>query len=208
MRRRNRIAIYAPRSTGMYERRPVRVGGAERQMALLATSLARRGVPVAHIVFPPSDPSVADADRLTLVSRGAYAGRNGMRSRLTEARRVWRGLAAADSDVYVVRGGSPALGIAALFRPLHRRRLVFSSANDSDFTLETLSGHRHRVALYRVGLESASAIVVQSEHQLGLAREVLRPPTARSSGSPASANDSPTRLPAPIRRRRSCGSGA
>ena len=58
MTRRNRIAIYAPRSTGMYERRAVRVGGAERQMALLATSLARRGVPVAHIVFAPSDPSV------------------------------------------------------------------------------------------------------------------------------------------------------
>jgi glycosyltransferase involved in cell wall biosynthesis len=171
---RRRVAIYAPRSSGMYERSPVRVGGAERQMALLALNLANRGVPVAHIVFPPSAPALPRDGAPALIARGPYAGRNGARSKVMEARHVWRALAAADSDVYIVRGGSPALGIAALFCRVRRRRLVFSSAIDGDFTLETLAGRRHRVALYRAGLESASAIVVQSEQQLALARRTLR----------------------------------
>jgi glycosyltransferase involved in cell wall biosynthesis len=168
-----RLAIYAPRSAGMYERRPVRVGGAERQMALLAVGLARQGYPVAHIVFPPSDPVAGDGTP-ALVPRAPYSGAGGARSRVAEARSIWNALAAADSDTYLLRGGSPALGVAALFCRLRRRRLVFSSAIDADFTMETLAGRRHRVGLYRAGLESASAIVVQSEHQEQLARQALR----------------------------------
>ena len=57
---------------------------------------------------------------------------------------------------------------------MRRRRLIFSSAIDGDFTLQTLSAGRHRVVLYRAGLESASAIVVQSRQQLELARRALR----------------------------------
>src|SRR5687767_6567103 len=173
-RRRHRVAIYAPRSGGMYERSPVRVGGAERQMALLALNLATRGVPVAHIVFPPSAPALPQEHAPALIARGPYAGRSGARSKVMEARHVWQALAAADSDVYIVRGGSPALGIAALFCRIRRRRLVFSSAIDGDLTLETLARRRPMVALYRAGLESASAIVVQSKQQVELATRALR----------------------------------
>ena len=158
----------------MYERSPVRVGGAERQMVLLGRSLATRGVPVAHIVFPPSAPAVSRNGALTLVARGPYAGRDGIKSKLLEAWHIWRALRAADSAVYIVRGGSPALGVAAVFCRMRRRRLIFSSAIDGDFTLQTLSAGRHRVVLYRAGLESASAIVVQSRQQLELARRALR----------------------------------
>ena len=168
------VAIYAPRSTGMYERSPFRVGGAERQMALLARELAEQGKQVAHIVFPPDEPTVPADGRLTLVPRDPYAGAGGIQSRLREARSIWRSLAAADSQIYVLRGGSPAVGVAATYCRLKRRHLLFSSANDSDFTLETMSGRRHRSAIYRAGLESASAIVVQSHQQEDLARRVLR----------------------------------
>jgi hypothetical protein len=118
-----RLAIYAPRSVGMYEREPVRVGGAERQMALLASGLARQGYPVAHIVFPPADP-VTDEITPALVPRAPYAGAGGARSRVAEASSIWRALAAADSDMYLLRGGSPALGLAAVFCRQRRRREV------------------------------------------------------------------------------------
>ena len=118
---------------------------------------------------------------------------------------MWRALAAADSDVYIVRGGSPALGIAALFCRIRRRRLVFSSAIDGDFTLETLGGRRHMVALYRAGLESASAIVVQSEQQIELATRTLRG-VPGSSASRASARTRRSRHGLGPRRRRSSGS--
>ena len=97
-----------------------------------------------------------------------------MQSRVDETRRIWRSLAAADSAIYILRGASPALGVAAVFCRLKRRQLLFSSAIDSDFTLDTMPGRRHRATLYRAGLESASAIVVQSRQQKELARRALR----------------------------------
>src|SRR5579885_3829257 len=54
---RNDVAIYAPDSAGGYERVVHRVGGAERQMLLLARALSDRGHTVAHIVFPVEDPA-------------------------------------------------------------------------------------------------------------------------------------------------------
>jgi len=55
---RNDVAIYTASSSsaGLYDRARRRAGGAERQMTLLARTLASRGKRVAHIVYPPKDP--------------------------------------------------------------------------------------------------------------------------------------------------------
>jgi len=171
--RRNHVAIYAPRSGGLYERHPVRVGGAERQMALLAQSLAANGSRAAHIVFPPGDPVIPEGLQLELIDRGPSADAHTVVGRLLEGMRIWRALRRADADIYVFRGSAPALGVGGLFCRMHRRHLVFSSANDVDFTLERLLDRRHRSGLYRFGVRSVSALVVQSEQQLAMARDVF-----------------------------------
>jgi len=170
---RNDIAIYATSgaTAGSYDRFRERDGGAERQMMLLARDLAERGQRVAHIVPRPRDP-VELSYPLELVYRAPYAGNRPVIGSLLEIRAIWKALRAADVRVVILRTASPVVGVAGVYCKLHRRRLIFSSSNVSDFTLEQMSGRLGR-ALYRLGLRFADEIVVQSEEQVALANEVL-----------------------------------
>ena len=150
-----------------------RGGGAERQMMLLARALAARGTSVAHVVFAaPSIPSPLPPG-LDLVDPAPEGDGGSLVGGLRETVHVWRALGAADARVTIVRMATPALGVAGAWCRLRGRRLVFSSANDSDFT-EVASGSRlPKRLLYRLGLRLADAIVVQSADQVRLARESL-----------------------------------
>lgn len=170
---RHDVAIYAPWSGLVYERRPWRsCGGGERQMMLLATRISMEGIRVAHIVYPPADPYVPEPASVTLVPRGGYAGSRRY-GQLLEAVSIWRGMRRADADVYVFRTGTPALGVGALFCRLYRRPLVFSSASDSDFGFERLAPHKLTRALYAFGVRSSTVVVVQSRQQVDLAHRVF-----------------------------------
>jgi glycosyltransferase involved in cell wall biosynthesis len=165
---RHDVAIYttSANAAGWYDRASGRQGGAERQMTLLARTLSARGHRVAHIVYPPRDPRPLP-DRLTLVHRESHVGDRPLVGNVLEALRIWRALRAADARVVIVRTASPAVAIAVAFCRLHRRALIFSSSNVTDFTLERMSS-RLRRALYRVGVRLADAVVVQSDDQVAL----------------------------------------
>jgi glycosyltransferase involved in cell wall biosynthesis len=142
-------------------------------MMLLARALAARGASVGHIVFRPDDP-VALPPGLTLVVRAPESEGGSPAGGVREAVRVWRSLGAADARVTIVRMATPALGVAGLWCRAHRRSLVFSSANDSDFAAGAGSdGGLLKRLLYRLGLRLADAVVVQSQDQVRLAREAL-----------------------------------
>jgi len=166
------VAIYSPRSVHWYERSDSRGGGAERQMMLLARALAARGARVGHIVLRPRDP-VPLQPGLTLVTRAPESESSSLVGGLREAVRVWRALGAADARLTIVRMATPALGIAGLWCRLHRRRLIFSSANDSDFIPGAGPDRLPTRLLYRLGLRLTDAVVVQSGEQVRLARESL-----------------------------------
>jgi glycosyltransferase involved in cell wall biosynthesis len=165
------VALYSPRSVHWYERGGSRGGGAERQMMLLARALAARGIRVAHVVLPPRDPAPLPPG-LDLVIRAPEREGGSLVGALREAVHVWRALAGADARVTIVRMATPALGVAAAWCRLRRRRLVFSSANDTDFTDIASLGLPKRM-LYRFGLGLVDAVVVQSGDQVRLAREAL-----------------------------------
>jgi glycosyltransferase involved in cell wall biosynthesis len=169
---RNDIAIYTTSafSAGAYDRARGRDdGGAERQMMLLARALAERGHRVAHIVYPPREP-IELSYPLELIPRGAYAGNRPIIGPLLEILTIWRALRAARARVVIVRTASPVVGITAVYCKLTGSRLIFSSSNVSDFTLERMSGRVGR-ALYRLGVRLADAVVVQSDEQTALAKE-------------------------------------
>jgi glycosyltransferase involved in cell wall biosynthesis len=170
---RHDVAIYTPESVDWYERAGGQGGGAERQTMLLARALSTCGLRVAHIVFSPNDP-VALPPRLTLVPRKA-AGAQSLAGRLQEIARVWRALSSADARVTIVRGNSPALGVAAIHSKVKRRRLIFSSASDSDFASAGTAGRSFAHQLYRIGVRLADVIVVQSEDQTRLAHQLPGP---------------------------------
>lgn len=180
---RHDVAIYSPFAAGLYERRQGNAGGAERQMTFLARALADRGHRVAHIVYDVSDPSLPPG-HLTLVPRGTHLQRRGTAGAMLEGLRICRALWAADAAVTVVRTGTAAVGLTALFCRLRGRRLIFSSASTADFTFETASSRRLRRALYRLGVRLADVVVLQSQEQVELAgaafptlRRVVRIPS-------------------------------
>ncbi len=168
---RHDVAIYAPEAVDWYEKSGGRGGGAERQMTLLARQLASRGLHVAHIVFEPRDPEVLPP-RLTLVRRAGYPQR-GSFGRVRELARIWRALTRSDARVTVVRAATPAVGLAALHCRLHRRALVFSSSNDSNFAPSGAPRNPLSRALYRLGVRLANVVVVQSRDQVRLAADYL-----------------------------------
>lgn len=171
---RNHVAIYTPTASGLYEDAEDRpVAGAERQTGLLASMLADLGLRVAHVVFPVERLRPPASARLTVVQRPQLSGPPRLRRRSRETWHLWRALARADAEVYVVRMGSAALGAAGLFCRLRRRKLVYATANDMDLTMGYLVGSRARVLAYQVGVRLADAVVVQTEAQVRLAREEL-----------------------------------
>ena len=160
------VAIYMPQAKGLYERGIGRGGGAERQTHLLARALSEAGLDVAHIVFPIRNPVPSPHPRLAVVQRAPQG-----RRLLDEPRRVWQALARASARTYVVRTATPALGVTGLFCRVHRCRLIFASANDGDFTFETI--HPRSLPLYKLGVRLADAVVVQSATQVDLTRRVF-----------------------------------
>jgi glycosyltransferase involved in cell wall biosynthesis len=172
---RNDVAIYAPFAAGVYERTHRRTGGAERQTALLARALSDEGLRVAHIIHRVKDPLAPPNSNLSLVERRMYAGHRRFGTPL-ETSLVWKSLRDADAGVYIFRTGSPMLGIVAAFCRLRRRRLIFASSTDSDFSLEALSdapAHRLRTMLYLAGLRHTDAVVAQTSTQAGVAQKAF-----------------------------------
>jgi glycosyltransferase involved in cell wall biosynthesis len=140
---------------------------------LLASALASRGLRVALVVLPLRDPIVPELPRLTILQRARHAGRRGAAGQLLEGERMWRALHRADARVYVVRTGTPAVGLAALFCSARRRAFVFSSAGTNDFTFEDFATTPLRLKLYRFGVRAAQAVVVQTREQIRLAHEAF-----------------------------------
>ena len=165
------VAIYASHASVFYDAEAPRGGGgAERQTWLLARALARRGARVAHIVYPVEAPVVDPAAPVTLVHRPRPTRHGTPGALAQEAAVVWRALTEADAAVTVFRGAAGPIGIGGLWARLHRRRVVFAGANNSDFTLATFPGPRDpRALLYRAGIRMADAIVVQSQEQARMA---------------------------------------
>jgi glycosyltransferase involved in cell wall biosynthesis len=186
---RNDIAIYSPFAGYFYEdagagpaERRAGGGGAELQATLLARHLARRGLKVAHIVYPlerPAPRPLASPEviqRLPQVSSRRRSRIGRAVGKLADANRIWRALNAADAQLYVLRSGlSGATVTGALFCLYHRRRLVFAASNDLDFTFGRDGRPRLTEALYRFALKRARRVVVQSRRQLQLAAAVVDP---------------------------------
>lgn len=168
------IAIYSPASAAYFERggRGSLGGGAELQMAFLAKGLTGWGLRTALIVWPLPrgwEGGAAPGPEPDLIERPAYEG-GGRVGGVREARHIWRAMATADAEAYIFRGSSTRLMVGAAFCRLHRRRLVFSAANDLDFDFGREDRSGLGLRLYRAGLRRADLVVVQSEQQLELAR--------------------------------------
>jgi glycosyltransferase involved in cell wall biosynthesis len=144
-------------------------GGAEIQMAFLSRGLSATGLATAIITWPSGGGPARDPEEPDLVERPPYSG-TGTRAKVQEARHIWRAMREADARAYIFRGGGPQLMIGDAFCRLHRRRLVFSAANDLDFDFNRPDRTRAHLVAYRAALRDADLVVVQRSQQGDLAR--------------------------------------
>jgi glycosyltransferase involved in cell wall biosynthesis len=186
-RRAHDVAIYAPYASLFYGRNRAQLGGAELQTTLLALELARRGLRVAHIVYPVLDPHPLEAPAPTLVERPAWQ-RHRRLGELPETIAIWRAFRRANASSYVVRGGGGFLSAAASFCRASGRRLVFSSSSDLDFDFARPDLHAISLRAYRPSIRLADRVVVQTHQQEKLARQAvpaLEPQVIPSFAQPA-----------------------
>src|SRR3954470_9503549 len=166
------VAIYAPWGSLYYGRDRDYMGGAEVQATVLAHALKRRGLRVAHIVYPVKEPRPAEASSPTLVERSEWR-RQGPLGELAETAAIWHGLYRADAEAYIVRGGSGHLIAASSFCRALRRRLLVASSSELDFDFTRADRNPRTLKLYKGSLRLADDLVVQTRQQRELARRAF-----------------------------------
>jgi glycosyltransferase involved in cell wall biosynthesis len=158
------------------------VGGAEVQQNFMARGLRQAGYRVTVLTGDfgqPERTEIAGIEVLRMVRSGAsLPGLRYLHPRLTA---IWRGMRAADADIYYQRCASAITGVVVAFARWHRRRAIFSSASDIDLLPGKDNGNKgwRDRQLFTYGLRRASAVVVQNplqqaRYQAWIGRDALR----------------------------------
>jgi glycosyltransferase involved in cell wall biosynthesis len=162
------IAIYSPYIGQLLERDAEVSGGAELQAMMLAEAAVAAGLTCGLMTIPVRSPRTDLPRGLEVVERKDFEDVGG---KLDEVRALWGMLDRADARIYVIRGGWPALGVAAAFCRRKRRRLVFAATSDRNFVSLAAGLKRIDEEIYRFGARRCDAIVAQTAAQRRMARE-------------------------------------
>ncbi len=150
-----------------------KVGGAEVQQTLLASTMRDMGYPVSFLVQDFGQPDkVVTEQGIALIKIRPQSGKLPGQKFLDEFARFFQAMGRADADIYYQRAGSPVTGITALYCRLKRKPFVFSLASNMDLDGTWKQGLRpHYYRLYNYGLHHATAIVAQTDDQMRLLKE-------------------------------------
>jgi len=151
-----------------------RVGGAEVQITLLASALARRGHAVSCVVAgEPGEAEHISQDGVRVIPAYNPADGAGVSWLTRKWPELWRAMSQANADVYITRGANWHAGAAALFARLHGRSSVFWLASDSDVATADVEGALpfHARVCFRYGFDKCDAIVAQTREQRRLVLE-------------------------------------
>ena len=147
--------------------KPRYVGGAERQTALLARMLCKRGYRISVVTLDYGQEDGIEHEGVRVYK--AYDVAKGL-PYVRFVHPCWTGLWAAMSraaaDVYHQMGGDSETGQVALWCRVNGRKFVFATAADADCdrVLPYLQTRRQRW-LYRYGLSAADSVVTQTAAQ-------------------------------------------
>jgi glycosyltransferase involved in cell wall biosynthesis len=143
------------------------VGGAELQQTLLAKALAARGYDVSMVVADYGQPDGAAWYGVkTYKAYRATAGIPVLRFIHPRWTGVWAAMKRARADIYYVSCAGALLGQVALFARLHRVKVIFRIASNSDCDPDALLIRYWRdKRLYRYGLRRADLVLSQTPDQ-------------------------------------------
>jgi glycosyltransferase involved in cell wall biosynthesis len=149
------------------EHKHQRIGGEEVQHAQLAAALTRLGHGVTLVVADCGQPDGAILEGVhTLKTYREAAGIPGLRFIYPRWIKLWYAMARADADVYYCSCAGMLVGLLAMYCKIHKKRLVFRTAIDSDCEPKNLLiRYRRDRWLYEYGLKRADVVLVQTVTQ-------------------------------------------
>lgn len=163
-----------------------KIGGIERQQALISKWFAAKGYPVTMLTWDEGGPAeeMIDGVRVLKICR-QHTGLPGLRFLHPKWTSLNRALALADADLYYQNCGEVVTGQVALWCKRYGRRFVYSVASDPDCDPRLPEMNLRERVLYRYGLRKADRVIVQTRRQkkmlkegFGLDAEVIPMPCA------------------------------
>lgn len=149
------------------------IGGIERQTSLMARWCAAHGCRVSMITWDEgqADGSVVEGVRVFRMCR-KDAGIKGLRVFHPKWSSLCSAMRRADADIYYYNCGDLVLGQVVMWCRWHKRKSVYSVANDPDCDakLPALKKLRER-SLYKYGLTHVDLVVAQTHNQRNMLRE-------------------------------------
>jgi len=165
------VCLHAPYAWPLFTAGRVEfTGGAEVQQVALARGLARRGFSVSLVSCDYGQPPIVEVDGLTVFrSFPPAVGLPVVRFFHPRMSRTLAALAAADAEVYYVRGAGLMAGVTWDVARLRGAAFVLGAAHDHDArrSLPLLGTPRDRW-WYRRALRGADAVIAQTEAQRAL----------------------------------------
>lgn len=147
------------------------VGGAEVQQSVQMRALLRAGCRVSVLTKDHGQPDVVDCEGITVhkIPDSGQRGWPGLRFFHPRMSDLVGLLRRVSPDIVFTQTAGEQVASAAVYSRLARRPFVFAGASDKDFVMGPLPGMPpQHVAMYRWGLRSAQAVVVQNVAQLDL----------------------------------------
>lgn len=147
------------------------IGGVERQTALLASWLVKRGHCVSVITWHEGDEDIEYVDGVKIIKLcRARDGLPGLRFFTPRWTSLNRALKQADAALYYHNCAEYVTGLIGLWCVFHHRCFVYASASDIDYDPHFLRvDSKFSYYLYRVGLMNAALLIAQTRKQkLGL----------------------------------------
>jgi glycosyltransferase involved in cell wall biosynthesis len=152
------------------------IGGAELQQIFIGKGLKSKGYDISYLTMDWGQPEGQIIEGLKIhKSFKPDEGLFGIRFFYPRLYKTWKALQRADADIYYLRCASYLVGILALFCRIHKKKLVFAGAHDTDFipNLLRLPTKRDKL-LHQYGLRRADAIITQSVGQKKLLWKYFR----------------------------------
>jgi glycosyltransferase involved in cell wall biosynthesis len=144
-------------------------GGAEVDVYLVATELARRGEMDVHCVVGDYGQPIEEVREGVRLHRSLRGGRNP----LVGAWRVWQALVRADADVYLIKTASFGVELVRRFCAVRRRAFVYRAASRREVDGSYARTHRLGGMLFNRSLRRADLVLVQTVDQREMARRTL-----------------------------------
>jgi len=148
-------------------------GGAEKQQKLLAEELVKRGYIVSFVVGDYGQGNVESINGIKFFKCGTVRGKNSLWNFPKSYLSLARAMRSADADVYLQRTNPFYTGQVAFWCKLNRKRFVYFTGHDSNCDPDTLTDSNNPFVpyIYKLGLNAADKIVVQSDKQKKLLSE-------------------------------------